>query len=110
MIQDPEQRPTQHPLARAGEVILFWIPVVVPLVLLAQLGTNGLRPALHDAKQLDADARALEEEILLSEEQRQYLEKSIIAQRDPIFRRRAHNRLLQSAGTSLPQSTPTRKR
>ena len=34
MIQEPEQRPTQHPLARAGEVILFWIPVVVPLVLL----------------------------------------------------------------------------
>lgn len=110
MIQEPEQRPTQHPLARAGEVILFWIPVVVPLVLLAQLGTNGLRPALRDAKQLDADARAVEEEVLLEEGEGQGLKRKIIAQRDPIFRLREQKRLMQSAGTSLPQSTPTRKR
>ena len=62
MVQETKARGRQHPLARAGEVFLFWIPVMVPLILLGQLGTKGLRPALKDAAELEEDEQKLDDD------------------------------------------------
>jgi hypothetical protein len=48
-------------LVRSLEVFLYWMPVWVPLILLAQIGTRGLKPARQEEDSL------LEKEEKLSE-------------------------------------------
>lgn len=43
---------TRRYLVRSLEVFLYWMPVWVPLILLAQLGTRGLRPARAEQEHL----------------------------------------------------------
>ena len=39
-------------LGRSLEVLMYWMPVWVLLILLAQIGTRGLRPALEEEQRL----------------------------------------------------------
>ena len=92
MIQGPNDSGRQHPLTRAGEVILFWIPVMVPLILLGQLGTKGMRPALQEASALEEDERKLDEKLLVTELRHDELESDLESLRDPFFRHRSARR------------------
>ena len=113
-LQQQDSHRRQHPLARAGEVVLFWIPVLVPLVLLAQLGTLGLKPALENARAIAADERELDERQLVSDQQHQHLLDSIEAQHCLIYRgrseRRLHARTLAARSATEPGPTPAAKR
>ena len=103
----------QHPLARAGEVFLFWIPVVIPLVLLSQLGTQGMRPALEEAEAMAEDERKLDEELLVTEERRSELDSEYQSLGDEIYRHRSARRLRSSLRTSAEldrRPAPARKR
>ena len=114
MIKEPNDSGRQHPLARAGEVLLFWIPVIVPLILLGQLGTGGMRPALKEAAELEEDERKLNEQLLLTELRRRELESELDALGDPIYRHRSARRLREHLDPTLPaaeqDATPARKR
>ena len=114
MIQEPNNGRRQHPLARAGEVILFWIPVMVPLVLLGQLGTKGMRPALREAAELEEDERKLNDKLLLTDLRRGDLESKLEALGDAIYRHRSARRLrtpLDPTDLSVERdATPARKR
>ena len=114
MIQEPNDSGRQHPLARAGEVFLFWIPVIVPLILLGQLGTGGMRPALREAAELEEDERKLDEQLLLTELRRRDLESALDALGDPIYRHRSARRLRERMDPTLPKAeqhaTPARNR
>ena len=85
MIQGPNNDGRQHPLARAGEVILFWIPVMVPLIFLGQLGTKGMRPALQEAAGLEEDENKLDDKLLVTELERRDLQLDLDALGDTIF-------------------------
>jgi hypothetical protein len=114
MIQEPNDGGRQHPLARAGEVILFWIPVMVPLILLGQLGTKGMRPALQEAAELEEDERKLDDILLVTELQQKGLETYLNALGNPVYRHRNARRLrgpLDPTDTSVQKdATPARKR
>jgi hypothetical protein len=79
-------------LMRSLEVFLYWMPVWVPLLLLAQIGTRGLKPAREEeqrllrheaellerlerdqleARELDDQREALDDEIYLERLRRQ---------------------------------------
>ena len=112
-MQRPEDSGRQHPLARAGEVILFWIPVVIPLVLLSQLGTKGMRPALQEAEELAEDERKLDEMLLVTEEEHRKLESEYDSLGDEIYRHRSARRLrsaLVKSAEADQRATPARKR
>ena len=114
MIQEPNDGGRQHPLARAGEVILFWIPVMVPLILLGQLGTKGMRPALQEAAELEEDERKLNDELLVTGLRNRDLESELEALGNPIYQHRCARRLrrpLDPTDTSVQKdATPARKR
>jgi hypothetical protein len=114
MIQEPNNSGRQHPLSRAGEVILFWIPVMVPLILLGQLGTKGMRPALQDAAELEEDERKLDDKLLVTELRRRGLQSDLDALSDEIYRHRNARRLRSPLDPSAPpvelDPTPVRKR
>ena len=114
MIQDTNGRRRQHPLARAGEVFLFWIPVMVPLILLGQLGTPGLRPAQKKVHELKEDDRALDEQLTKNKLRRRELEEKLSALTDPIYRHRHKRRMNDRAGGARsapePNTIPARNR
>jgi hypothetical protein len=114
MIQGPNDGGRQHPLARAGEVILFWIPVMVPLILLGQLGTKGMRPALQEAAELEEDERKLDEKLLITELRRKDLQHELEALGDSIYRHRNARRLRTPLDPTYPSverdATPAHKR
>lgn len=101
MIQDPKGRDRQHPLARAGEVFLFWIPVMVPLILLGQLGTKGLRPTLKDAAELEEDEQKLDDQQRLAQQTGARLAENLDAYGDEIYRIRNARRNQKSAAGDL---------
>jgi len=102
MIQDPKDSGRQHPLARAAEVVLFWLPVLVPLILLGQLGTQGLRPALVNAEKLGEDERKLDERLWLTDLERHELEAELKALTDPTYHHRNELLLREKAGAGRP--------
>ena len=115
MIQEPNDGGRQHPLARAGEVILFWIPVMVPLILLGQLGTKGMRPALQDAADLEENERKLDDNLFVTELRREVLQSELEAlMDDSIYWHRNARRLRKPLDLSDPSverdATPARKR
>ena len=112
MIPDPKGSGRQHPLARSAEVLLFWLPVLVPLLLLGQLGTQGLRPALVNAEKLGEDERKLDERLSLTELERGDLEAELNALTDPIYHHRNELLLREKAGADrpAPDTVPARNR
>ena len=86
-----------QPLARAAEVTLFWLPVFVPLVLLAQLGTKGLRPAIAESKRLELIKTKQDERHAFTLDRDLQLNEGLEASKDIIYRTRLMRRRHQEA-------------
>jgi len=114
-MEEPKETNRRRPFARTAEVLLFWLPVFVPLILLAQLGTKGLRPALAESKRLEQKERELNEKQTLALERQRDLAAGIEALGDPIYRERIMRRRRHDAELAIEASfesaeTPTRRR
>ena len=104
-----------QPLARAAEVTIFWLPVFVPLVLLAQLGTKGLRPALVESKRLESIKTKLDERHAAAIDRDREIDAGIEASKDHIYRERMMRRRHQEATLIIESSidsagSPVRRR
>jgi len=104
-----------QPFARAAEVTLFWLPVFVPLVLLAQLGTKGLKPALRESRRLEQEKTRLDERHAFALDRDLELGKGLEASKDLIYRARIMRRRHQEATLVIEASidsagTPVRRR
>ena len=104
-----------QPLARAAEVTIFWLPVFVPLVLLAQLGTKGLKPALAESRRLEQIKTNLDERHTRVLDRDFELNKGLEASKDRIYRERLMRRRHQEATLIIESSigsagTPVRRR
>jgi hypothetical protein len=78
-------------LWRSAEVLMYWMPVWVPLILLAQLSSRGLSPALLEEQRLTAREEALDERLHGDLERARELELKLEALDDEIY----HERLLR---------------
>ncbi len=70
---------------RSLEVTLYWLPVAVPLVLLGQFGTRGLRPARIESRRLAAHEVVLEQRRDALLERRDELRRRLEAYDDPVY-------------------------
>lgn len=73
---------------RALEVVAYWMPVWVPLIVLAQFGTRGLAPARQEERRLEAHQAALEARRAQLLQRLEGLEALHQAQDDPIYQER----------------------
>jgi hypothetical protein len=76
---------TRRYLLRSVEVFLYWMPVWVPLILLAQLGTRGLKPARAEDERLKLHEERLLERLQIDKDESRRLNESLEALDDPIF-------------------------
>lgn len=76
---------TRRYLLRSLEVFLYWMPVWVPLILLAQLGTRGLKPAQTEERRLLHHEDRLLERLEADEAEAERLSNTLEALDDPIF-------------------------
>lgn len=88
-------------LGRSLEVGAYWLPVVVPLVLLGQFGTRGLRPARIESRRLAANGEMLERRRDALLERRDELNMRLEAYHDPIYLERLR-RLEATGGPGAP--------
>ena len=72
-------------LLRSAEVFMYWMPVWVPLILLAQIGTRGLKPAMREEQRLLRQEELLRERLEADELEAQQLGDTLEALDDPIF-------------------------
>ncbi len=70
---------------RSLEVFAYWMPVWVPLVLLAQIGVRGYRPAVAERARLSAHQLDLEDRLEQERGARAALEAERKALNDPIY-------------------------
>ena len=73
---------------RSGGTLARWIPVLVAVGLLAQVGIRGLKPALAQRRALEVKEAELEARFLDALERREMLELRLEAQNDPVYRER----------------------
>lgn len=73
---------------RALEVAAYWLPLCVLLLVLAQFGTRGFKPARIEERRLAAHQQALEARRERLLERRAELEALHEAQGDPIYQER----------------------
>jgi hypothetical protein len=99
-----ERTSRYQPLARAAEVTLFWLPVFAPLVLLSQLGTKGLRPALSESKRLEQIETQLHEKHALAINRHSELNEGLEASGDLIYRERVMKRRRREAMLNIESS------
>lgn len=79
-------------LRRSLEVFLYWMPVWVPLILLAQVGTRGLRPARVEDRRLRAEEQRLEERLQADRAEAEALRRQLDALHDDIYLERLRRR------------------
>jgi len=72
-------------LRRSLEVFLYWMPVWVPLILLAQLGTRGLKPARLEEDRLLGHERELGGRLEADLQEAESLQRQIEALHDDIY-------------------------
>jgi hypothetical protein len=95
----PFDAPPPRPSARAlsGLVVsrtLYWAPVWVPMIVLAQVALGGLRPALAESRRLESEERRMDERLEREKVEAAQLEAALRAQNDPIYLER-ERRLLR---------------
>jgi len=79
-------------LVRSLEVLMYWMPVWVLLILLAQIGTRGLRPAVEEEQRLIEHERALLERLESDEAHARELYTVREAMSDDIYQERLRRR------------------
>lgn len=72
-------------LRRSLEVFLYWMPVWVPLILLAQIGTRGLKPSRLEEQRLGGHERELEGRLDADMQEAESLQRQIEALHDDIY-------------------------
>ncbi len=87
-------------VARVIRELCSWAPVWIPLVLVAQIGIRGLRPALAEERRLDRAETVLEQRHGEALEQRNELERLLRAQDDAVYQERERRTWEQRAGES----------
>jgi len=75
-------------LLRSLEVTMYWMPVWVPLILLAQIGTRGLKPARLEEERLLQHERELFERLENDGAQARELDAVLRSFDDEIYRER----------------------
>lgn len=78
-------------LWRSAEVLMYWMPVWVPLILLAQLSSRGLSPALLEEERLTVREELLDERLRGDLDRARELDLKLEALDDEIY----HERLLR---------------
>jgi len=79
------ETPGKRPLGRLFGALVYWMPVWVPLGLLAQLGLRGLKPALIEDDRLQQAETRLATRIDGLRTDRDGLERELSALQDPIY-------------------------
>lgn len=70
---------------RSLEVFLYWMPVWVPLILLAQIGTRGLKAARHEKQRLFGHKIELDDRKVRDETELRDLQTQLEALDDDIY-------------------------
>ena len=78
---------------QAGRVAR-WIPALAALLVFGQVCLLGLRPALEESRRLDAAEARMHERHATALEHQVSLERTLQAQRDPIYLERERKHLL----------------
>ncbi|MBM3991671.1 MAG: hypothetical protein FJ298_11770 [Planctomycetes bacterium] len=81
-----------------GNRLVYWAPVWIPMVVLAQVALGGLRPALAESRRLDREEERMAERLEREHVESARLERSLQAQDDPIFLERERRLLRQADG------------
>ena len=102
---------TRRYLRRSLEVFLYWMPVWVPLILLAQLGARGLRPARLEDQRLRQQEERLQERLDGDRQQAESLRRQRAALEDDIYlerlrRRRAAEKQVEIEARGLAPRQP----
>jgi hypothetical protein len=95
VLRFPASPPSDPPRRSSG--VSGWLPVLVALLVFAQVAYLGLRPALTEERRLGAAEAELEERLARAEDEGQELERLLEAQSDPIYRERERRALLDPA-------------
>lgn len=81
--------------------VRYWLPVLLPLLLFAQLALLGLRPALSESARLAAAEERLVHEFESELARSQTIGAVLRAQADPIYLERERRALLAADSTLL---------
>jgi hypothetical protein len=85
-----------HPSRNAVAALIgrgvYWLPVLVPLLLLCMVAVRGLRPALAERARLEFEAARVAERYEQSEASFRYMQAVSQAWEDPVFRERIRRR------------------
>ena len=73
--------------------LLYWAPVWVPLVLLWQVGTRGLQPALAEEARLERLAPEVMARHAREKARFEHLDREVRAWNDPVYRERRRRML-----------------
>ena len=91
-------------LGRSLEVLLYWMPVWIPLFLLAQLSSGGLAPALEERERLEVQEERLQQRLASDQARSRELELAVEAFEDEIY----HERLLRKFRDEVRQEIEVR--
>jgi hypothetical protein len=87
--------------------LLGWTPVWVPLLLLWQVGTRGLAPALAEQRRLQDEEVVVRARNERTKAEFEHLEREARAWRDPVYRERMR-RAIAAEEQATRQSTEQR--
>lgn len=85
-----------------------WAPVWIPLVLVAQIGIRGLRPALAEQRRLERAETGLELRHDQALEESTELDRLLRAQDDPIYQERERRRWQEASTQAAGEAAAAR--
>ncbi len=80
----------EGPSRRRGvlRALWYWLPVLVPLLILEQVCIRGLRPALAEGRRLEREEPAVRARHAHAQLRFETMDKQVRAWRDPIYQER----------------------
>ncbi len=76
----------------------YWMPVLVPLLLLGQVCLRGLRPALVEGRRLEREAPAVRARHADARLRFETMERQVHAWRDPVYQERLRRQRERDTG------------
>lgn len=100
-----DEREAQSAAHTVGRRLLYWAPVLVPMVLFAQIAFLGLRPALCEKERLAAAELELRARHARDQQLAREVEQHLRARQDPVYLERQRRlREAPPVGRSTPGS------
>lgn len=90
-------------LVRSLEVLMYWMPVWIPLFLLAQLTSGGLAPALEERDRLEVQEELLRQRLDADRARSRELELSVEALGDEVYHERLRRQFRDDVRRVLEQ-------